>query len=465
VGSETMVGGKPRRKKSRRGRAILIVCLVVILGVGGFFGYRALFKTKVAAIQYTTSAAQKVTIIQSVSGTGSVQLSSVASISPEVTGTVSGLEVAVGDTVTEGQPLFTVVNEDLDVAVLQATNSYNQALKSVQDAKLSLLQAQKNLEDLEYKRTQQQWGSSDQVQFVSLKVTPPSTTTSTTARSSTTTVTEPKTTTTTISDLAIMVAEQQVVSAELAVTLADTNVKVAGMSLDKAKLAATKREVVAPLSGTVTEVNISNGDQVGSSSGSGSGSGSSASIVVCDLNVWDVNVTLAEADIGSVKVGQKATLTFDALPDLSLTGKVSIVDASGANSSGVVSYSATVVPDIGSESVRGGMTVTVGIVTQISADVIGVPIAAVKTLSDGSSYVQLLENGKPVNQTVEVGVSDDTYTEITSGLTEGQEVVTRTVNPGASTSTTSRGGNSGGLLNGGGGSPSGGFPAGGPPGN
>jgi membrane fusion protein, macrolide-specific efflux system len=177
--------------------------------------------------------------------------------------------------------------------------------------------------------------------------------------------------------------------------------------------------------------------------------------VVTDISKWDVTVSLSETDVTSVQVGQKATLTFDALPDVTLAAKVTSVDVMGTNSSGVVSYSATVTPDTGNESIRGGMTATVGIVTQVAADVIGVANAAVKTATDGTYYVQLLENGQPVNQTVTVGLSDDTNTEITSGLTEGQKVITRTVNPNVSTSTTARR-NTGGFGTGGGGFPTGG---------
>ena len=475
MAGETVTGVRPRRRKSRRGRTAALACLVVVLGVGGFFAYRTLHKSAAVPIRYTTQAAQKVTIIQSVSGTGSVNLSSSASVSPETSGTVSGLGVALGDTVKKGQTLFSVVSTDLEQALITATNSYNQALKSAGDAEISLAKAQNNLDDLEYQRTHQQWGYYDygNAQLASLKSTPPSTTTSTTARPSTTTTSQPRTTSTTVSDLDIRIAEEQVTSAELSVVVAQSNITLAKMALDQAKKDMTNKDVTAPLEGTITEINVSNGDTVSgsssskssssSSSSSSSQASSSAAMVITDLSVWNVTVTLAEADIGSVKTGQKATLAFDALPNISLTGKVSTVSPSGTNSSGVVSYSATVVPDVGDASIKGGMTVSVNIITLVAADVIGVPNAAVKAATDGSKYVQILENGKPANQTVEVGVSDSTYTEITSGLTEGQEVITRTVNPAISTSTTARGGSGGGLLNtGGGGFPTGGgFPMGG----
>jgi macrolide-specific efflux system membrane fusion protein len=166
---------------------------------------------------------------------------------------------------------------------------------------------------------------------------------------------------------------------------------------------------------------------------------------------------LAETDVPSVTLGQKVVLTFDALPDLTLTGKVSEVDSSGTVSQGVVSYNATITPDTSNDSIKGGMTTTANIITKVVSDALVVPNAAVKTDTSGNKYVQILQSGKPVNQTVEVGISTDTYTQITSGLTEGQQVVTQTVNPNASTTTTARRGTGGGGAFPGGGT----FPGGG----
>ena len=74
------------------------------------------------------------------------------------------------------------------------------------------------------------------------------------------------------------------------------------------------------------------------------------------------------------------------------------------------------------------MTVSASILTEIRPDVLAVPNAAVKTSTSGS-YVQILQNGAPVNQTVTVGISTDSYTEIISGLAEGQEVIIKTSIP------------------------------------
>ena len=92
---------------------------------------------------------------------------------------------------------------------------------------------------------------------------------------------------------------------------------------------------------------------------------------------------------------------------------------------------------------------SVNIITDIAADVLAVPSTAVKSSTDGT-YVQVLENGTPTNVTVETGMSNDSYTEITSGLTEGQEIITATsTSTGGTTATTTNRGQ-GSVLEGGG---------------
>ncbi len=197
-----------------------------------------------------------------------------------------------------------------------------------------------------------------------------------------------------------------------------------------------------------------------------SGSSGSAVLVLSDLGSQRADVTLNETDIASVKVGQKATLTFDAISDLTLTGKVERIGTTGTNNSGVVTYDVVVKPDVLDDRVRPGMTVSAAIITRVSSDVLTVPSAAVKTAADGSASVQVLVNGSPQTRTVQTGASDDASIEVTSGVALGDKVVTQTIDPNKTTSTTTAGSagrsNRGfNVLNGGGGPPAGGPQAGG----
>lgn len=239
--------------------------------------------------------------------------------------------------------------------------------------------------------------------------------------------------------------------------------------------------ITAPISGYVVALNVADGDEITGSSSSSSSSGMGASsasssdtstdtadtaATIVDLDTFRVVLSVSESDISRLIVGQKAVITFDALEDLTLTGKVTAVDFTGSNTSGVVSYEVVVMPDATNSNVRAGMSVSVSIITDVATDVLAVPIAALKTATDGSSYVQTLgDDGSPTDITVETGMTTDSYVEVTSGLTEGQEIVVSTSKSSSTTATTTFQRGQGSLLDSGG-MPDGGFQTGGfaPPG-
>jgi multidrug efflux pump subunit AcrA (membrane-fusion protein) len=170
-------------------------------------------------------------------------------------------------------------------------------------------------------------------------------------------------------------------------------------------------------------------------------------------------VTLNEIDAAKVRVGDMATLTFDALPNLSVAGQVVELDPVGTVSQGVVDYNAQIALAQANDQVRPGMSVTANIVTQADQDVIVVPNAAI-TRQGGSSYV--LEPAIPVSAAtlasssaggvvlspaprlvpVTVGISNDTETEIVSGVSMGDQIIAQTIKTttGGSAGTSAAGG-------------------------
>ena len=159
-------------------------------------------------------------------------------------------------------------------------------------------------------------------------------------------------------------------------------------------------------------------------------------------------ISLNEVDAAKIKVGQKATITFDAIDGLSMTGEVAQVSPVGTVTQGVVSYSVQIAFDSQDDRVKSGMSVSTYIVTQVKADVLTVPNSAVKTQGT-QSYVETLSgvgassttgyvtsSATPNRVTVETGLSDDTLTEIVSGLKEGDLVITQTIKSGTTSATT-----------------------------
>lgn len=181
----------------------------------------------------------------------------------------------------------------------------------------------------------------------------------------------------------------------------------------------------APFAGTIANLNIKYTDSVSS--------GTTIATLVGKQVL--VEISLNEVDVAKIKVGQKATMTFDAIDGLTISGEVVEVNPLGTVSQGVVSYAVKIVFDTQDDRVKPGMSVSAAIVTNVRPDVLVVPNAAVKT-QGGNSYVQVLENGQPKNLTVQIGVANDMETEILSGLTETQQVITQTIGNSTKTQTT-----------------------------
>lgn len=189
----------------------------------------------------------------------------------------------------------------------------------------------------------------------------------------------------------------------------------------------------APFDGIIAALNNKKGEQV------------TASTVVATIITKEqlATVSLNEVDASKIKTGQKTTLTFDAIENLNLTGQVVEVGSLGTVTQGVVSYAIKIGFDTQDERVKSSMSITADIITDVKTDILAVPSSAIKTDGNGK-YVQMLgSNGQPQNFPVEVGISNNTMTEITSGLSDGEQIVTSVITPTVSGASTTRTGTSG----------------------
>jgi macrolide-specific efflux system membrane fusion protein len=415
--------------------------------------------------RYITVQAAKGTLITSVSGTGNVIVDQTAKVNPSTTGIVSNLAINLGDLVKKGQPLFTIINDQLDVATKKSYTSYLQAKQGLQNSQAQLTAAQvtaiNQSQDSGQAKAQvtldqaNQQLAAAQVQLVqdqqilsaSVSTSPSivSLQAKVSSDQSSITVAQDNVTAATIAlqqsqnsaSSNTQVAKQQLLAAQASVEAAQKNMEATLADYNNQQATAAQRTVLAPISGTITTLNIGSGDQLGSSGNSTATSTvGTTPIVISDLTTLKASVQINEVDASKVQVGQKATMTFDAIDGLSLTGKVAKIDTVGTVTQGVVSYAATINFDSIDSRVRPQMSVSTIITTQVKQDVLSVPNTAVKTSNTGS-YVQVLQNGVPVQQDVQTGSVNDTDTEITSGLNEGDGVITQVIFPSATkTSTT-----------------------------
>lgn len=177
-------------------------------------------------------------------------------------------------------------------------------------------------------------------------------------------------------------------------------------------------QIIAPTAGTITKVDLKVGETV---------PGGKEVIVIQDVDNLYVEANISEANIASVTQNQAVTYTFDALgPDKKFAGVVEAIDPASTVVSGVVNYKVTAsVPKV--PEVKPGMTANMSILVSEKKQVIVVPSRAVLN-KDGKKVVRIVDNQKKAlyhEVPVTVGLEGDGgLVEITSGLTEGQEIVT-----------------------------------------
>jgi RND family efflux transporter MFP subunit len=372
--------------------------VVALATIGGGYAWHSKSGPEDKRVRYVTARAERGTVVASVNASGNVVVDQVANIDPTISGTVAGLAVRVGDRVEKGQLLFTIVNDQLDVSVGKAEASLHQALNAVDSAKVDVRQAKADYDAA--KDNNSYTGKQRAVLKDKIKV-----------------------------------AEAKVVAARknYDATLADYRSQAGD---------AAKRRVTAPISGTVNAVNVKNGDDLGKAS---SNNARETPVIIGDLGTMKAEVRVNEVDIPKVGVGQAATLTFDAVEGLAATGRVEKMDALGTLSSGVVTYGVTVAFGALDPRIRPGMSVSAAIVMDTKEAVVSVPNSAVRS-RDGKPYVQVLANGAPENRDVKTGIANGTHTEVISGLSVGEEVVTQTIDPSApSAGSPTRNGTAGGA--------------------
>lgn len=216
------------------------------------------------------------------------------------------------------------------------------------------------------------------------------------------------------------------ISKRNSLTSSSYEIKSLELALKQKQYAYDNCFIRAPFSGLV-QINVSEGESV---------SGSVGTII---SNQKIAVVSLNEVDAIKVKIGQVASLGFDAVEDLELSGRVTKIDVVGTVSQGVVSYNAQISFTSDDKRIKSGMSVSADIVIDEKEGVVVVPSSAIKTVGN-RSYVEVLPielstvgrrgvayDGELDKRFVTLGESDDKKIEIVSGLEVGDKIVTETI--------------------------------------
>ncbi len=208
--------------------------------------------------------------------------------------------------------------------------------------------------------------------------------------------------------------DSEIKNARLQVEQAQVSLQQAQLSLTSAQQGVADTEVLAPIDGTISEMDLTLGQMVSN--------GQMAANLV-DLSTLEVQIGLDESDIAQVSVGQPAKVTLDAFDGVEIPGAVAHIAPMPTSQSGVVLYDVTVALDATDVALRLGMTADVEVVTASATDALIVPLKAVQTVS-GESYVARQTAGGGFEMVpVKLGLVTDTSAEILEGLQENDVVV------------------------------------------
>ncbi len=394
-------------KNKKLFRIVIIITVAVI--ILAFIGKRVGWFGKEETFEVTTEKGKKRTIIETTTANGKIQPETEVKLSPDVSGEIVELYVKEGEDVEKGKLLLKIKPDTYISMRDRAEASLNSA-----KARLAQVEAQYIQSELSYKRNKQLW--------------------------------EQKT---------ISKAEFENAEATFKMTKADVEaarytVKSGEASLKETEENLIKTSVYAPMSGTISRLNVEKGERVvGTEMMSGT-----ELMRIADLNRMEVIVEVNENDIIRVLTGDTAIVEVDAYMDDKFNGIVTEI-ANSATTTGisvdqVTSFDVKIllleesyqhlITGTNPTPFRPGMSATVDIQTETKWDILSVPIQAVTTRADTteqtydeeeSSFddeelkqvVFVVNENMALSKEVETGIQDNNYIEILSGITEEDEVV------------------------------------------
>ena len=198
------------------------------------------------------------------------------------------------------------------------------------------------------------------------------------------------------------------------------NLQIAEQDLKRYKEELMKTEILAPFDGTVVDIGVKENDQLSSFDYS-----SKTAVHLVDTSTVEMDGVVDEIDIYKVKVGQKAIVIVDALPNVELKGKVTFISPFGTRETGVVEFPITISLEPTEIELKGGLTATADVIVEEHKNIIMVPNRAIKG-SPGDYWVEVVIDEKKITtekRPVILGTQNDQFSEVISGLSEGEKVI------------------------------------------
>jgi multidrug efflux pump subunit AcrA (membrane-fusion protein) len=389
---------------SKRSLAVKIALLAAVLGTGWFAFSRLTAGDQQP--QYQTAKAEKGTIVSTVSASGNVLTSNIINISTEASGVVKAVYVKDGDKVIAGQKIAEInLDKEGQQKNASAWSSYLTAKNNLDSANINLYTLQSDMfskwdifKELAESSTYQNSDGSPRYEQRALPE--------------------------------FHIAEKNWLAAEAKYKNQQAVINQAEAALQSAWLSyqSTSPIVTAPIAGVVSNMEVVPGMVLLSQTNPTNQTTTSSQRIAVIQNEASpiISVNITEIDVPKVKIGQKVTVTLDSLLNKTFTGKVVTVDRIGTTSNNVTNYRSLIQLDTSSSKILPNMAANANIIIETKPDVLIIPSAAIHTRA-GQSFVRVLRNGRQQQIPVEVGLQGDTQTEITSGLSEDDEVIIGTI--------------------------------------
>jgi HlyD family secretion protein len=418
-------------------RSVFVAFAVIGLGAA-VVGANLWFK-KEKGLAVTTEVIKTRDLEAIVSASGKIQPKRLVNISAETAGRVVDLAVNEGDRVTKGQFLLQIDPKSLrtrvdsgEASLQAAAASLEQMRQAIETARVQLEQAKVNL-----KRQQDLWARQLATREALDKA-----------------------------ENDFKSAESALQEREKTAKAQDSRIMQERAALESARYDLSKVRMESPIDGIVTRRNIQQGETavIGTMNNAGT-----VLLTLADMSVIQAEVEVDETNIPTVRLGQIAKITIDALPDRTFRGHVteignspiqSTTTGTAAAGTQATNFKVVVVADEEIPEVRPGFTCTADITTAIRHHVISVPIPAVavrelvydskgqivreprrdrrRRTSEPSGSPELqpgqtrketegiftVREGRAEFVPIKIGIAGDKYFEVLSGLKEGDQVIT-----------------------------------------
>jgi len=338
-------------------------------------------------ISIQTTIISKKTIIETVSASGKIQPEVEVKISPDVSGEIVQLYIMEGDKVEKGDLLLKIKPDTYQSMLERSNAALNTSRSALAKAKAQLIESEANFNR---NKTLYTNGTISQSEFEKIQAS-------------------------------YTVAQLNVEDGQYSVSSAKASLREAQENLNRTN-------IYAPISGTISRLNVELGERV---VGTAQMAGTEL-LRLANLSLMEVAVEVNENDINSVSLGDTTLIEVDAYLGQKYKGLVSEI----ANSANVTGASADQVTNfevkvriIDTVNFRPGMTATVDIQSQRAKDVFALPIQAVTTRKDTAGGDEKLEcvfeykDGEAHMIIVKTGIQDDEFIQILSGVTDSLEII------------------------------------------